>query len=78
MALSSMPTADAVVRLGLGVVGADDYTVRSLSMGVYAVATREAVPVAETCVGPCATPLAAAGALATRLAEIRYAGRGVS
>jgi hypothetical protein len=73
-----MASADAVVRLGLGVVGADDYTVRVLGSGVYAVATRDARPIADTLVGPCATPLVAAGELAARLAGIRYAGGGVS
>lgn len=67
-----------VARLGLHVVDADDITVLELSLGFYAVPTREGRSIAEALVGPCESDVAAAVALARRLVEIAWTSSGLA
>lgn len=67
-----MSRAQAIARLGLHVIAADDFATRELTMGWYAVPSREAQPIEASIIGPCATEEEAACALVLYLAEIQW------
>ena len=64
--------AEVVARLGLHVIEADDLALRELTMGWYAVPSRDAEPIESAIVGPCKTEEEAASAMVVYLAEIQW------
>lgn len=67
-----MSRARTVARAGLHVIEADDFELRKLTMGWYAVPSRDARPIEASIIGPCATEEEAALGLVLHLAEIQW------
>lgn len=67
-----MSRAHDIARLGLHVIEADDLAVRELTMGWYAVPSRDALPIEAAIVGPCKTEEDAACAMVLYLAERQW------
>lgn len=70
-----MSRAHDIARSGLHVIEADDFAVRELTMGWYAVPSRDAQPIEASIIGPCATEEEAALGLVLHLAEIQWSRR---